>query len=68
MIWKFSYVMNKTGILLIVAGPFCGRHRRLEESVWRQHFWLVGLWWAAQAWITRHIWFPKSERLAKTEK
>lgn len=28
----------------------------------------VGLWWLSQLWINNHIWFPKSERLAKVER
>ena len=34
--------------------------------------WQVGcalaLWWLSQLWITNHVWFSKSERLAKVEK
>ena len=28
--------------------------------------WICFLWWLSQAWITRHMWFPKAERLAKS--
>lgn len=34
--------------------------------------WQIGcalaLWWISQLWINNHIWFPKSERLAKVER
>ena len=34
--------------------------------------WQIGcalaLWWLSQLWINNHVWFAKSERLAKVEK
>ena len=36
--------------------------------VGNEQLWLWALWLLSQAWITRHIWSPKSPRLAATEK
>lgn len=33
-----------------------------------QHAWIWLLWLLSQTWITLHIWTPKCERLATTEK
>ena len=33
-----------------------------------QHAWVWLLWLLSQTWITLHIWTPKCERLASTEK
>lgn len=33
-----------------------------------QHAWIWLLWLLSQTWITLHIWTPKLERLAATEK
>ena len=33
-----------------------------------QHGWIWLLWLLSQTWITFHIWMPKCERLAPTEK
>ena len=33
-----------------------------------QLVWIWALWLFSQAWVTTHIWFPKSFRLAPTEK
>ena len=39
------------------------------EEVWMKQLWfLMPIWWFSQLWITWHIWSPKSERLAKSEK
>ncbi len=32
------------------------------------YLWIIIIWWLSQLWISRHIWFPQSERLAKTER
>lgn len=38
-------------------------------NVWLDQMWFVmPLMWLSQMWIAWHIWFPKSERLAKSEK
>ena len=29
---------------------------------------MIFIWWLSLIWITRHIWFPTAERLAKTER
>ena len=34
----------------------------------QQQWFMVLIWWLSQVWIARHIWSPKSERLAKTDK
>jgi chitin synthase len=35
--------------------------------LWDDQLWLWFLWFLSQLWITMHIWFPKSQRLASTE-
>lgn len=35
---------------------------------WFQYAWIWLLWLLSQTWITLHIWTPKCERLASTEK
>ena len=37
------------------------------EYLWQEQVWLWALWFVSQIWITAHIWFPKSPRLASTE-
>ncbi len=37
------------------------------EYLWQEQMWLWIIWFASQLWITVHIWFPKSPRLASTE-
>ena len=37
------------------------------EYVWSQHLWLWLLWFLSQLWVTLHIWFPNTQRLASTE-
>ena len=32
------------------------------------HVWAFLIWWFSYLWICLHIWFPRAERLAKTEK
>ena len=34
----------------------------------QQQWFMVAVWWLSQLWLACHIWFPKSERLAKTDK
>ncbi|XP_022916126.2 chitin synthase chs-2-like [Onthophagus taurus] len=40
----------------------------LKDFVGQQHSWMWLLWLLSQVWITLHIWSPRSERLAKTER
>ncbi|XP_014471699.1 PREDICTED: uncharacterized protein LOC106742874 isoform X1 [Dinoponera quadriceps] len=40
----------------------------LNEFVSKQYAWVWLLWLLSQTWITLHIWTPKCERLASTEK
>lgn len=40
----------------------------LSDFVSRQMAWVWLLWLLSQTWITIHIWTPKAERLASTEK
>ncbi|CAB3381251.1 Hypothetical predicted protein [Cloeon dipterum] len=40
----------------------------LGEFLSKQHAWIWLVWLASQAWFTTHIWWPKCERLASTEK
>lgn len=40
----------------------------LNQFVFQQHAWIWLLWLLSQTWITLHIWTPKCERLATTEK
>ena len=35
--------------------------------LWEEQVWLWALWFMSQIWVTAHIWFPKSPRLASTE-
>ena len=35
--------------------------------LWQEQMWLWALWFLSQLWITIHIWFPRSGRLASTE-
>ena len=37
------------------------------EYLWQEQVWLWALWFISQIWITAHIWFPRSPRLASTE-
>ncbi len=45
----------------------CSESFRAESFHW-QIGCAVGLWWLSQIWVNNHIWFPKSERLAKVER
>ncbi|XP_054284217.1 chitin synthase chs-2-like isoform X1 [Macrosteles quadrilineatus] len=40
----------------------------LNDFISKQHAWVWLLWLLSQTWITLHIWTPKIERLASTEK
>ncbi|GJQ87499.1 hypothetical protein Trydic_g10257 [Trypoxylus dichotomus] len=40
----------------------------LRDFIFQQHVWIWLLWLLSQAWITRHTWLPKCEKLATTEK
>lgn len=40
----------------------------LENSFHWQIGCALGLWWLSQLWISNHMWFSKSERLAKVER
>lgn len=40
----------------------------LNDFITKQHAWVWLLWLLSQTWITLHIWTPKCERLATTEK
>nr|AFM38193.1 chitin synthase [Anasa tristis] len=40
----------------------------LNDFITKQHAWIWLLWLLSQTWITLHIWTPKCERLATTEK
>ncbi|XP_041976394.1 chitin synthase chs-2 isoform X2 [Aricia agestis] len=40
----------------------------LSDFITRQMAWIWLLWLLSQTWITIHIWIPKAERLASTEK
>lgn len=40
----------------------------LEESFHWQIGCALGLWWLSQLWVSNHMWFSKSERLAKVER
>ncbi|KAK9707880.1 hypothetical protein QE152_g27556 [Popillia japonica] len=40
----------------------------LNDFISHQHAWAWLLWLLSQTWITLHIWTPKCERLARTEK
>ncbi|CAG9769089.1 unnamed protein product [Ceutorhynchus assimilis] len=40
----------------------------LNNFVSHQHAWIWLLWLLSQTWVTLHIWTPKCERLARTEK
>ncbi|XP_017770728.1 PREDICTED: uncharacterized protein LOC108558345 [Nicrophorus vespilloides] len=40
----------------------------LNDFISNQHAWVWLLWLLSQTWITLHIWTPKCERLARTEK
>lgn len=37
------------------------------DYLWQEQVWLWALWFMSQIWISAHIWFPKSARLASTE-
>ncbi|KAF5283180.1 hypothetical protein FQR65_LT02692 [Abscondita terminalis] len=40
----------------------------LKDFIASQHVWVWVLWLLSQTWITIHLWYPKCENLAKTEK
>nr|WPA93971.1 chitin synthase 1 [Cacopsylla chinensis] len=40
----------------------------LDDFILKQHAWVWLLWLLSQTWITLHLWTPKCERLATTEK
>ncbi|XP_046404364.1 chitin synthase chs-2-like [Ischnura elegans] len=40
----------------------------LAEFLSKQHVWIWVLWLLSQAWITFHIWTPKCDRVASTDK
>lgn len=49
-------------------------NQNVEPAIWRRDFWMAWKtwiwlgWWIAQFWITIHLWGPKHERLARSEK
>lgn len=45
----------------------CSESYRAETFHWQMGC-ALGLWWLSQLWINNHIWFPRSERLAKVER
>ena len=46
----------------------CHDKGELGQIAMKDSVWVVALWWLSEVFITRHIWFPKVERLAKTSK
>lgn len=40
----------------------------LNDFISHQHAWIWLLWLLSQTWVMLHIWTPKCERLARTEK
>ncbi|ODM95932.1 Chitin synthase 6 [Orchesella cincta] len=46
----------------------CPKDDFVEGFLTKEHSWLWLLWLVSQAWITIHIWTPKCERLASTER
>lgn len=40
----------------------------LKDFILHEHTWIWVLWLLSQTWITFHIWTPKCEKLARTEK
>ena len=46
----------------------CHGKEELFDMMNEQFLWIVILWWLSQIWISMHVWEPKNERLAKTDK
>ena len=46
----------------------CHDKDELGQIAIKDSIWVIALWWLSEVFITRHIWFPKVERLAKTSK
>ncbi|XP_076345619.1 LOW QUALITY PROTEIN: chitin synthase chs-2-like [Tachypleus tridentatus] len=46
----------------------CPEGEFFQDFVSKQHAWIWLMWLLSQAWIAVHIWTPKCERLASTEK
>ncbi|XP_022255271.1 uncharacterized protein LOC106470918 [Limulus polyphemus] len=46
----------------------CPRSDFFADFVFQEHAWVWVLWLLSQTWIVIHIWTPKCERLASTEK
>ncbi|XP_055854071.1 chitin synthase chs-2 [Episyrphus balteatus] len=41
---------------------------RFSEYLEKDFVWLGLLWWASQLWVTYHIWYPRNDKNAPTEK
>ncbi len=46
----------------------CYARNELLSLVGEQHQWILIVWWLSLLWVTRHMWFPNADRLAKTER
>lgn len=46
----------------------CPKEDFFEGFLTKEHCWLYLAWLLSQAWVTKHIWTPKCERLASTER
>ncbi|XP_011200587.2 chitin synthase chs-2 isoform X1 [Bactrocera dorsalis] len=49
-------------------GLILSDHNNLFDTIISDKLWLWPLWWLSQLWITRHIWRPRNEKNAPTEK
>ncbi|XP_054734124.1 chitin synthase chs-2 [Anastrepha obliqua] len=43
-------------------------HHEFTGSIVANNLWIWPLWWLSQLWVTRHIWRPRNEKNAPTEK
>lgn len=59
---------NEDVITIIQIGNISFSVFSLSDFISRQMAWVWLLWLLSQTWITIHIWTPKTERLASTEK
>ncbi|XP_011190169.2 chitin synthase chs-2 isoform X1 [Zeugodacus cucurbitae] len=56
-----AYLPDYMGLIL-------SDQNKIFDSIISDTLWLWPIWWLSQLWITRHIWRPRNEKNAPTEK
>ena len=67
-----SQLTKITIMISLIALSLSGYWRCTETYKAPTFHWQIGcglaLWWLSQLWVSKHIWFSTSERLAKVER